>query len=148
MNSAALQPIPGGHEPARDAEAEFDLDTWHADRLGIVRRRSPTKIHFTPVSQPWLRETVKLWAKFRLGTGASFGTICSEAQAMGWFSRFLAEQHPEVGGGAGLTRGLLEHYLSWLASATLGEHPSHLPGVSAQLPRVVPPTQLAGRAAC
>jgi len=121
MNSAALQPIPGGREPARDAEAEFTLDTWHADRLGIVRRRSPTKIHFEPVGQLWLRETVKRWAKFRLGTGASFGTLAGEAQAMGWFSRFLAEQHPEVVGGAGLTRRLLEHYLSWLASATLGE---------------------------
>ncbi len=49
MTSAALQPIPGGREPARDAEAEFAFDTWHADRLGIVRRRSPTKIHFEPV---------------------------------------------------------------------------------------------------
>jgi integrase len=121
MTSAALQPIPGGREPARDAEAEFAFDTWHADRLGIVRRRSPTKIHFEPIGQLWLRETVKRWAKFRLGTGASFGTLCSEAQAMGWFSRFLTEQHPEVVGGAGLTRRLLEHYLSWLASSTLGE---------------------------
>jgi integrase len=119
--AAALKMVPGGREPARDAEAELALDTWHAERLGIVRRRSPTKIHFGPVSQPWLRETVKRWARFRLGTGASFGTLCSEVQGMGWFSRFLTEQHSEVGGGAGLTRGLLEHYLSWLASATLGE---------------------------
>lgn len=49
--SPALKPVPGGHEPVHDAEAEFDLDTWHADWLGIVRRRSPTKIHFEPVSQ-------------------------------------------------------------------------------------------------
>jgi hypothetical protein len=83
MNAAALKMVPGGREPVRDAEAELDLDTWHAERLGIVRRRSPTKIHFTPVSQLWLRETVKRWARFRLGTGASFGTICSEAQPPG-----------------------------------------------------------------
>lgn len=50
-------------------------------------------------SQLWLRETVKRWAKRRLGTGTEFGTLCPEGQAISWFSRFLTEQHPEVGVG-------------------------------------------------
>lgn len=120
MSHAGLRPLEGGNDRGHDPEAEFALDTWHADRLGIVRRRSPTKIHFAHIMQPWLRTTVKRWARFRLGTGTSFGTICAESQALGWFSQFLAEQHPEVTGGAGLTRELLEHYLSWLSSSSLG----------------------------
>lgn len=118
--SAGLQPLDGGLERGHDSEDELALDTWRAERLGIVRHRSPTKVHFDRISQLWLRETVKRWARFRLGTGTSFGTICAETQAMGWFSRFLAEQHPNVTGGAGLNRELLEHYLSWLSLSPLG----------------------------
>lgn len=35
-------------------------------------------------------------------------------RALRWLSRFLADCHPEVSDGRGLTRPVLEHYLSWL----------------------------------
>ena len=57
---------------------------------------------------------MKRWSRFRLATGCAFRTISSGALALGRFSRFLAEGHPEMTGPAGITRPVLEDFLAWL----------------------------------
>ena len=57
------------------AEAEFAKDRWVAGQLGIDARRARDVVSFTGISQPWLREAVKEWSRFRLGAGYAFGTI-------------------------------------------------------------------------
>lgn len=99
-------------------EAEFAADRWHADRLGAPARRGRRLAQFGTISQLWLREPVKAWSRFRLATGLAFTTISAGALALSRFSKFLAECHPDVVDGTGITRAVLEHYLSWLASSS------------------------------
>jgi hypothetical protein len=65
-------------------DGEYAGDHWDAGRLGVPARR---------------------------GRGAA---VNAGALAMSRFSAFLAENHPGVAGEAGITRPLLEGYLSWL----------------------------------
>lgn len=97
-----------------EVEGEYAKDTWEAPRLGIAVRRGRDKVRFSAISQPWLREAIKQWSRFRLSSGYSFNTIDSGAQSLGRFSLFLAE-HPEVTGFDGITRDLLEDFLAWMS---------------------------------
>jgi integrase len=102
-----------------DTEPEFAGDIWRASVLGLTQRRSPHRIRFDGIAQPWLRSAVKRCSRFRLGAGKSFGTVSIDERALRWFSSFLTQQHPEVSDAAGLTRPVLEHYLSWLGGSRL-----------------------------
>ena len=68
------------------------------------------------ISQPWLREPVKRWSRFRLATGCAFATIDAGALALTRFSRFLAARHPQARDASAITRPVLEDYLSWLVT--------------------------------
>jgi integrase len=112
-------------------EAEYARDVWRADRLGLaLPRRARRTVRFDEISQPWLREATKSWARFRLASGKAFDTIRFHVTTTRWFSRFLAEHgahrddlhrddlHRDE---RTLTRELLEDYLAWLAGQRLGE---------------------------
>ena len=75
-----------------DIDAEYASDIWVAARLGIHVTRSPNQTRFDTITQPWLRAAVKRWARLRLGSGKTFGTVHVDARAMLWFSRFLARR--------------------------------------------------------
>lgn len=62
-----------------------------------------------------MREAIKDWSRFRLAAGYSFTTIDAGAQALARWSLFLDER-PEVRDPGGITRQLLESFLSWMAS--------------------------------
>lgn len=102
-------------------EAEYARDVWRADRLGVVLpRRARRTVRFDEISQPWLREATKRWARFRLAGGKAFDTIRFHITTTRWLSRFLSERgehHDE----RALTRELLEDYLAWLAGQHLSE---------------------------
>jgi integrase len=101
-------------------DAEYARDVWRADRLGVVLpRRARRTVRFDEISQPWLRETTKRWARFRLATGKAFDTIRFHISTR-WFSRFLAERGEHRDERA-LTRPLLEDYLAWLSGQQLSE---------------------------
>jgi len=97
-------------------EAEYACDHWNAYRLGAPARRGRATAHFDTITQPWLRDPVKRWSRFRLATGCAFTTISAGALAMSRFSAFLTECHPSVDGETGITRAVLEDYLSWLVT--------------------------------
>ncbi len=85
--------------------------------MGIAARRGHGLVSFTGIEQDWLRAAVKRWCRFRLATGSAYGTINTCAQALDKFSQFLTERRPDVGDVSGVTRTLVEHYLSWMASS-------------------------------
>src|SRR5262249_11379062 len=121
-------------------DGEWAADRWKATRLGIPARRGRGQARFDRISQPWLREAVKRWSRFRLATGCAFTTISGGALALTRFSRFLATCHPEVGQPAEITRPVLEDYLSWLltegySAATPAPSPSLSPVFFEACPR-------------
>ena len=91
-------------------------DRWDAGRLGIPARRGRGTARFGGISQPWLRDPVKRWSRFRLATGCAFATIDAGALALTRFSRFLAARQPDAGDASAITRPILEDYLSWLVT--------------------------------
>ncbi len=100
---------------AGEVEAEYAKDTWDAQRLGVPSRRGRTLARFGVITQPWLREAIKRWSRYRLGAGYSFTTIDSGAQSLARFSQFLA-RHPDVDSFNGITRELLEGFLVWITA--------------------------------
>jgi integrase len=100
-------------------EAAYAGDTWNANDLGMRARRGRDTARFGVISQLWLREALKTWSRFRLATGTAFSTVDSGAQSLRRFSVFLADAHPEIVGLPGVTRVVIEQYLSWLAGAGL-----------------------------
>jgi integrase len=97
-------------------ETEYAADHWNAARLGVPARRGRGSALFDTITQQWLREPVKEWSRFRLATGCAFSTVSAGALGMSRFSTFLTERHPDVDDEGGITRTVLEDYLSWLAT--------------------------------
>jgi len=95
-------------------EAEFASDRWDAFVLGVPARRGRNIARFASIEQPWLREAVKSWSRFRLGAGYAFGTIDAGGQHMARFSAFLTGR-PEVVDHTDVTRDVLEAFLLWMA---------------------------------
>jgi integrase len=100
---------------AGEIDSEYAGDHWDAGRLGIPVRRGRGTARVDTITQDWLRDPVKRWSRFRLATGCAFATISAGALSMSRFSAFLAERHAGIAGEAGITRPVLEDYLSWLA---------------------------------
>jgi integrase len=116
-------PMPAGHARPRlrvvsgeaaALDGEWASDHWEAARLGIPARREHGTARFDGISQPWLRDPVKRWSRFRLATGCAFTTIGAGALALTRFSRFLATCHPDARDASAITRPVLEDYISWL----------------------------------
>src|SRR5262249_11775996 len=85
-------------------------------RLGIPARRGRGTARFGGISQPWLRDPVKRWSRFRLATGCAFATIDAGALALTRFSPFPAARQPQAPAGSAITRPDLEDYPSWLVT--------------------------------
>jgi integrase len=113
-----LHVLDGGLDPAA-VEAEYGMDRWQADRLGIDAMRGRSIASFEKISQPWLRQATKEWCRWRLATGLAFGSIAVFALTMGRFSQFLLAAEPDASGGSVITRQLIERYISWLRSTEL-----------------------------
>lgn len=102
------------HGHAAHLDGEYAGDHWNAQRLGVPALRGRRAARFDAITQDWLRDPVKRWSRFRLATGCAFTTVTAGALALSRFSAFLAERHPGIAGEAGITRPVLEDYLSWL----------------------------------
>jgi len=105
-----------------DADSEFARDVWRAEVLGIETVKGAGQIQFSNVAQPWLREAVKRYARFRLATGKAFPSVDIDVRSVRWLSRFLAEQHPTVRAPGDLSRAVIEHYLSWFVGQGMAGH--------------------------
>lgn len=100
-------------------EDEYQRDTWDARRLGLPANASSYLIRFGGIPQPWLRDAVKRWARYRLAAGKAVGTVAGDTLALTWFARHLAGAAAAGRGEAAISRGVLERYLSHLATTSL-----------------------------
>lgn len=103
-----------------DAETEYAYDVWRASAVGVAEPQGRLTLRFDSICQDWLRQMIKRWVRLRLAAGRSWNTVRGDVKALNWFSAFLADRYDTVTGPAGLTRAVLEHYLSWLATTSLG----------------------------
>ena len=118
MSSAANRPLRvlDGAVDATEIEAAYAADRWEATRLGVPAARGRQQVRFDAISQPWLRQAVKDWCRWRLATGCTFSTIGAFSLALSRFSAFLAATAPDAADAAIVTRSLVERYLSWLVA--------------------------------
>ena len=76
-------------------------------------------MNFTGISQLWLRQAVKRWARQRLAVNSAFNTVISGITALKRFSAFLDSCQPPLAAPSGIDRGLIERYLM-VADTTTG----------------------------
>jgi integrase len=91
-------------------DAEYPRDVWLLRRLGYPGR--DTCLRFTEIEPIWLRQLTKRWARWRLSTGISIGTVSADVRAITGFAQCFPALHrgPEA-----LTRELIETHLAHLA---------------------------------
>lgn len=104
------------HGEAAVLDGRWASGHWDAGRLGVPARRGRGTARFGAISREWLRDPVKRWSRFRLATGCAFATIDAGALALTRFSRFLAAHQPQAADAGGITRAVLEDYMSWLVT--------------------------------
>ena len=76
---------------------------------------------FVPISQPWLRQGAKRWARHRLALNHAFNTVIGGALSLKRFSAFLASCDPPLTAPWQVDRALVERYLAWLRPLPLAE---------------------------
>ena len=95
-------------------------DVWDAQALGlkVIKTSTITKINFTKIHQPWLKELAKNFVKFTSATRA-LGTISNYVDSIKSFSNFLSEYHPEITEIEQINRNLILEYISHLKTKNL-----------------------------
>jgi integrase len=106
-------------------EVEYHREVWRLHKLtgppqGGDSAESRNHLRFDRITQPWLKALAKRWARLRLCSGLSAGTVARDILALTRFSEFLAAAAPAVDALAGVDRPLLERYLGWLATQPYG----------------------------
>lgn len=107
-------------------DVEYPRDIWRLHLLpGLTRSpgKTPharTHLRFDRVAQPWLRALAKRWARLRLSTGLTVSTVQNDLLGLTRFSTFLAECAPETHALSNIDRALLERYLAWLTTESIG----------------------------
>jgi hypothetical protein len=106
--AAALRTVPSD---ADDLESRYAADAWRPSELGVPAARGRGAVSFVEITEPWLREAAKRWARQRLASGCAFNTIRCAADALKRFSRFLGEGTPPVLVPEQVDRLAMERYL-------------------------------------
>jgi integrase len=104
-------------------EAEFPRDVWQLRRLGCPGNQM---LDFTVVAQPWLRELVKRWLRWRMGTGVHLEVARRGLRSTARFARFCGRTG--VTSLAGIDRTVVEAYLADLHAELAGQqrHNDHI----------------------
>ena len=128
--SVALHAVRSGAVP-RGWEDLWASDCWPHDRLPSADPDSEQRgtLRFDAIGPAWLREAAKRWARARLLSGTTFGSMRIYLRDVVIFSSWLATDAPEVRGPSAITRVVLEDYLLWvrqsqMAAATRRRHVS------------------------
>ena len=99
-------------------ESEFARDIWELRRLGIEGRR---RLRFDGITQPWLRELAKRFARWRLSVGRGPNQTYIDVQAITRLSRFL-HGSTAVPSLSAVDRQVLERYLAHLSTGPRSQH--------------------------
>jgi integrase len=117
VSAEPLRVLDGGRAP-RGWEALWRKDVWcqselpHGDLVSTYRGEE--FIHFKRISQPWLKEAAKRWARARLLSDTAPRTISSYLVGIAHFSEWFAQHAPEVSAPGLLSRAVLEDYTLWV----------------------------------
>jgi integrase len=95
-------------------DAEYPRDVWDLHRVGIVHHQA-RRIRFDRIPQPWLRDLVKRWVRWKLTTDVSPVHVARSTTYLVRFALFLATPSVRVDAVAGLTREVLERYAAEVA---------------------------------
>ena len=104
-------------------EAEFPRDVWQLRRLGHPGNQT---LDFTAIVQPWLRELVKRWLRWRMGTGVHLEVARRGLRSAARFARFC--DRIGVTDLADVDRTVIEAYLADLHAelASRQRHNDHI----------------------
>jgi integrase len=94
---------------------QYPRDTWDLRHLGLADSTA-RYLRFGGIPQPWLRELIKRWSRWRLTKGLTAGTTATNVQACGSFACHLAPGAAP----ADLTRASIESWLAFLQTARPG----------------------------
>lgn len=94
-------------------DSEFSRDVWALRRLGVKGTRG--QLRFDQIPQPWLRELVKRFVRWRLSIGRSVNQTRIDILALTRLAGFLAAPGVAVDALAAVDRAVLERYLADLA---------------------------------
>ena len=114
----------GQHHSVPDAgslEGLYAADRWSARELGAQVGPGSGTLSFVAISQPWLRQGAKRWARHRLALNHAFNTVVGGVLSLKRFSAFLDSCQPPVSAPWQVDRGLVERYLAWLRPRPLAE---------------------------
>jgi len=118
--TVGAEPI-GLPSDAGTLEGPYAADTWWAEELGVRAGRDRATLSFVAISQPWLRQGAKRWARHRLALNHAFNTVIGGVLSLKRFSAFLDSCQPPVSAPWQVDRALLERYLAWLRPLPLAE---------------------------
>jgi integrase len=104
-------------------EAEFPRDVWQLRRLGYPGNQT---LDLTVIDQRWLRELVKRWLRWRLGTGVHLEVARRGLRSAARFASFCGQAG--VTCLAGIDRTVIEAYLACLHAELAGRqrHNDHI----------------------
>lgn len=107
-------------------EVEYPRDEWRLLNLGI--QGTLTALRFGAIPQPWLKQLTKRWARWRLTSGISVGSVGTGLLAVTRFATFLTRPELGVERMDQIDRGVLERYLAELQILGGGEHHRRMVG--------------------
>lgn len=107
-------------------EVEYPREVWRLRNLGI--EGTLATLRFGAIAQPWLKDLAKRWARWRLTSGISVGSVGTGLLAVTRFSAFLARPDIGVTRLAQINRPVLERYLAELQVLGGGEHHRRMVG--------------------
>lgn len=121
MTPEPLRVVEGGRAPT-GWEALWPRDVWFSSELPhgdlASRYRGDETLRFERISQPWLKEAAKRWARTRLLSDTAPRTISAYLVSVRHFSQWLAAHAPEVSAPSLLSRAVLEDYMLWVRHET------------------------------
>ncbi len=120
MSSATVHALP--YSPAvRGWEGLWPADCWPHERLPTADpdREERGNLHFDGIAPAWLREAAKRWARARLLSGTTFGSMRVYLRDVAIFSDWLTTGARSVHGPSAITRPVLEDYLLWVRQSAM-----------------------------
>ena len=101
-------------------DQEFPRDTWRLRRLGISAGTGYATLQFGGITQPWLKNLAKRWARWRIGTGLSISACYHGVRAVTRFAGFAAQAGTREL--SQVDRRFLERYLASLHQSLPGNN--------------------------
>ena len=90
-------------------DAEYGREVWRLHNLGFGGRQ---RLRFDRIPQPWLKQLVKRWARWRISTGLCLEASRRAVRAAERFAQFLASPAVNIAQLADVDRPVLERYLA------------------------------------